>query len=186
MEETHLDENIVSEAENNYAGFWVRTFAAIIDGFALLPLSALYLLLLVGINSLALTLIGLLLAMIYKPYMEYRYGATLGKMALGIKVLSEENEALTSGQAVIRYTPWMIGNLISIYTIVLLYAAVEGLDGVDGFMQISELMSGDGNTTLSTMSSVIILVIGISVAFDSHKRGLHDKLAKTICVYKEK
>jgi len=185
MEETHLDENIVNESEHTYAGFWVRTFAALIDGLVLFPLSALYMLILVGINSLALTMLGLIAAMIYKPYMEYRYGATLGKMALGIKVVSEENEALTPTQAFMRYIPWMVGNVISTFSIVMMYMS-DGIGGADSFMEISQIMAEQGNSSLSSLSGLIIIVIALSVAFDAQKRGLHDKFAKTICVYKEK
>ena len=77
MEEVTLDDNLIKETEHEYAGFWIRVLAAIIDSFVLLPFAFLYLLVLVGINSLALTLVGLLLSACYKPFMEFKYGAIL-------------------------------------------------------------------------------------------------------------
>ena len=123
MEETHLDENIVNESEHTYAGFWVRTFAALIDGLVLFPLSALYMLILVGINSLALTMLGLIAAMIYKPYMEYRYGATLGKMALGIRVVKVSGGNPSMGELFLRWSFRLIDIFLSVGSIAALSAS---------------------------------------------------------------
>lgn len=183
MEEVTLDENLLQEVEYEYAGFWVRFFASIIDMFVLLPFSVLYLLVLFGINNLAITLVGLILQASYKPFMEYKYGATLGKMAVGIKVISVNGGGLTLNQSLIRYIPWAIGNVISIITFTMLHMSPE-LDTAEGFLELSQIMAAQGNEALSSISSLVMLIAGLSIAFDSKRQGVHDRFAKTFCVYK--
>ncbi|MBK8392708.1 MAG: RDD family protein [Saprospiraceae bacterium] len=48
--------------------------------------------------------IGILL-MCYKPFMEFQYGATLGKMAVKLKVVNLDFEKITLSQSIIRYIP---------------------------------------------------------------------------------
>lgn len=185
MEEVTLDDNLIKETEHEYAGFWIRVLAAIIDSFVLLPFAFLYLLVLVGINSLALTLVGLLLSACYKPFMEFKYGATLGKMAVGVKLISEDGEPISLNQTLTRYIPWAIGNAISIITFSMLYAA-PGLESAEGFMEISQIMAEEGNNSLSSISSLVMLITALSIAFDARKQGVHDRFAKTLCIYKDK
>lgn len=183
MEDVALDDNLTKETEHEYAGFWIRVLAAIIDSLVLIPFTVLYLLVLFGINNLALTLAGLVLSACYKPFMEYKYGATLGKMAVGIRLISEDGEAITLNQSLFRYIPWAIGNVISIITFSLLYAA-PGLESADGFMEITQIMAEQGNNSLSSISSLVMFIAGLSVAFDAKKQGVHDRFAKTFCIYK--
>lgn len=185
MEEVTLDENLTQEVEHEYAGFWIRFLASIIDVFVLLPFSALYLLVLIGINSLTLTLAGILLSACYKPFMEYKYGATLGKMAVGIKVISTEGGGITLNQTLLRYIPWAIGNAISMITFTMLYTA-PGLDTAEGFLEISQIMADQGNNSLSSISSLVMLIAGLSIVFDAKKQGVHDRFASTLCVYVNK
>jgi uncharacterized RDD family membrane protein YckC len=183
MEEVTLDENLTQEVEHEYAGFWIRFLASIIDALVLTPFTVLYLLVLFGINSLALTLIGIVLSACYKPFMEYKYGATLGKMAVGIKVISTDGGGLTLNQTLLRYIPWAIGNVISMVTFTMLHLS-PALDSAEGFLEISQIMAEQGNNSLSSISSLVMLIAGLSIAFDSKKQGVHDRFASTLCVYK--
>lgn len=182
MTDSTLYESAIEEMEWKPAGFWIRVGAALLDGLVLFPLSGLYLLILFGVDSLLLSLSGLIVAIVYKPLMEYKYGQTLGKMALGIQVTTEHGGALSLGQSIVRYLPWMIGNVISMVMIISLYADLD-LDSINGFMALSTKMSSPNQSNLSMMSSLIVIATGVSIAADKEKRGIHDKLAKTRCVY---
>ena len=110
MNDEMLDDVIAHDKEYKYAGFWIRFGAAIIDGLILLPFSLLYLLILFGVNVFAISLFGALISMLYKPFMEIKYGATVGKMALGIKVIQTNGEHISTIDGFKRFLlPWEIG-----------------------------------------------------------------------------
>lgn len=95
---------------NNYASFWQRLGAVLIDGILLNVVTTL---LFRGFSmaqggadlSVTDTSIGIsaLLTWAYSVFMVVKYGATLGKMALKIRVQSETTGAnLTYGEAILR------------------------------------------------------------------------------------
>jgi len=103
-----------------YAGFWVRYAASLIDGMIIIiPMFILGLLVfaLVSIGGLGSEGSGIFLRLfvpvliwIYFIVMTKNYGATLGKRAMGIKVISDKSENLSWGQVVLRET---LGKFIS-------------------------------------------------------------------------
>jgi uncharacterized RDD family membrane protein YckC len=111
-----------------YAGFWIRFGAKFIDGMIvaiiLLPMSFLFgfsltintanipeittLLTQIGIQTLA----GIIGRMLYTWLLVGRYGATWGKMLVGIKVVMADGQSLTYGRAFARY--W--GEIVTQFT----------------------------------------------------------------------
>lgn len=103
----------------HYGGFWIRFVGVFIDGIVMevvrIPLS----LLLVGAvvlpfrptpnpaqlttALLTLTLLGMLIACLYEVIMIRFYGATLGKMAVGVKVVRPDGGGISWGISVGRY-----------------------------------------------------------------------------------
>jgi len=147
----------------NYAGFWIRVGAAIIDGIILAVVQAL-LKLVVGLvfglgtsliideyggnsDSVALgagmlgNLLDLAIGIFYATYFVGRHAATPGKMACGIKVVCADGSRVSYLRAFGRYWAKMLSGLTC---------------GV-GF-----IMAG----------------------FDSEKRALHDYICTTRVVYK--
>ena len=100
-----LDAPAQNEGKFEYAGFWMRTAAALIDGILLsivsIPLR--YLLLsssVAPLNFFVSTILGAL----YYSFMESSDNqATLGKMAVGIKVGDANGNQLTFGNALGRH-----------------------------------------------------------------------------------
>lgn len=98
-----------------YAGFWVRFLARIIDSFVLGAAMAVVFvivgMLAVGAVSrsggsdamvgvmLMLNVVGLFVPIIYSALFVARYGATPGKMAMGIKVVRPDGHTVSTGQA---------------------------------------------------------------------------------------
>jgi uncharacterized RDD family membrane protein YckC len=81
----------------NYAGFWIRFVAVIIDGFILLALTI----------ALAITIVGLLLIiplwLCYMPVLWWKRGATFGQSALGLRVVRAiDGGPIDGGMAAIR------------------------------------------------------------------------------------
>jgi uncharacterized RDD family membrane protein YckC len=140
--------------EHEYAGFWVRFVAYLIDSFIIGGLQlVLGLLLGFAIGSLGgLTapgdaamgmvtwLFGVVIGLSYAVFFIGHCGQTLGKMALRIKVICTDGSEISYGRAALREVP-------------------------------GKFLSG------------ILLGIGyLMVAFDSRKQGLHDKIANTYVI----
>jgi uncharacterized RDD family membrane protein YckC len=124
----------------NYAGFWIRFGAVCIDALALGAVQGVLFFLFFGgtITSLVsqaaqgqnpdelsgafagafaagigmFQLVSFLLGVAYHWFLWFRYGATLGQMALGLKVVKPDGSAITSGQAVGRYFGYILSSLI--------------------------------------------------------------------------
>jgi uncharacterized RDD family membrane protein YckC len=146
----------VTLKQMDYAGFWIRFGAYIIDGIITGVVNALIsigfgLMATVAsssgdsstaiIFSLISTLLTIGISVGYETFFIGKWGATIGKMACGIKVVNPEGEKITYLRAFAR-----------------LFA--KGI-------------------------SAIILMIGyIMAAFDDEKRALHDRICDTRVVRK--
>ncbi|MGB3399999.1 MAG: RDD family protein [Candidatus Deferrimicrobiaceae bacterium] len=148
--------------EHQYAGFWIRLVARVID--LILLLAAFNLFILgdrmgadaglwaptgldngigfdqLSVENLTRGVFFLLFPVFYYVYLHGAYGQTFGKMALRIKVLNEDGSSLTYRKAFLRWLGYFLCDLT--------------------------------------------LNIGyIWAAFDMRKQGLHDKVCRTIVVH---
>lgn len=114
-----------------YAGFWIRWVANFIDGFVIgignqiiITISSL-LLYALGLPDVAIFVASITLSFaitfIYFVWLTYTKGATLGKMAVGIKVISVDNNRLTLGKVVMRE---IVGKILSTITLFVGYLMV--------------------------------------------------------------
>lgn len=115
----------------HYGGFWIRFCAVIIDGILLqlvrMPMS---LLILGAMESpfqsfqarmapmamtgamLTLTLVSMLVAFLYEVIMIRYYGATVGKMAIGVKVIRTDGNDVSWGVSIGRYFMKIVSGMI--------------------------------------------------------------------------
>lgn len=106
-----------------YAGFWIRVLAYIIDG-ALIGMIRGIVLMPFGFNMMGYrhgmspwifayagqaNLMSLALGIAYFAFFWTQYGATPGKMVLGLKVVTPEGGLISLGQAVGRYFGQILG-----------------------------------------------------------------------------
>ena len=114
----------VSPAQENaggvaYAGFWVRWVAVFLDGLILIIPN-----LIIGVifTAIGVPVLGTLLSYIvmwsYYIVMTKQYGATLGKQAVGVRVLSDKSADLSWGQLILRET---VGKILSGITLLIGY-----------------------------------------------------------------
>jgi uncharacterized RDD family membrane protein YckC len=132
-----------------YAGFWIRAAAFIIDLLIAGAAAGIISRILFGNyiyenpgNDPGQGAVSLLVNWVYFAWQESSAKqATIGKMAVGIKVCTENGERLSFANATGRY--------------------------------------------IAKILSTIILFIGfLMVAFDKKAQGLHDRLAKTLVIYR--
>ena len=98
-----------------YAGFWIRFLALIIDMFPIYTVSLLFAPIYILItkaqpNKIFSYTVGFIVVWGYFILMTYKYQATLGKKVVGIRVIPEENEDFSFGKVLVRET---IGRILS-------------------------------------------------------------------------
>lgn len=137
-----------SDVEYEYAGFWIRVVATILDGliFSLVSVPIYILLAYLGLYSLEqeeLGVIDIISSVIYAVVYIFcwvKFAGTPGKRLLKLKILdAQTGDSIGLGQACIRYVGYIL-------------------------------------------SSVVLGLGLIWVAFDNKKQGWHDKMAKTVVV----
>lgn len=154
-----------------------RALALMIDGILLLPISAVGLIF-SDLDPLVLYISNVLTALagaFYTILMHARFGQTLGKMAVRVKVLDENEGPITFGQAVIRSLPQLVPILIMI-----------------GF-QNPRFLSGGGSAFETFLAEYVIggldialvlwTIADIIICLSSEKhRALHDFIAGTVVI----
>lgn len=158
---------------NKFQTLGKRFWASILDSLILMPVNwavSFALMVFGGTQKtfmISTALVGLI-SVIYYVFMHSRYGQTLGKMALKVKVLDDSDGAINLGQAILR----------SLHQIIPVMFA---------FVSITADQSNDDSAALWTsMIYITIGVFGIADAIvwlvnDKH-RALHDFIAGTIVV----
>lgn len=187
MEENVLESGIVEQQDGEvvFAGFWIRVGAQLIDTLALVPLIGLNMAALYNWKLVWLALIINVISLCYKPFLEAKYGATLGKMALNLQVVSTDLKPISLTQSIIRSSPWLANGIYSLVLVIILSLSPEYAD-TEGFTQMALLQSQVLPSWIQTLFSLVIFVVTLWVAFNSHKRGLHDLMASTYCIKKDK
>jgi uncharacterized RDD family membrane protein YckC len=110
-----LREGVSLAATRHYGGFWIRGLAVLLD-------TVLTLIVFTGLNalfplinpSLALVVAAgqYLGAFFYHVWFVSRYGGTLGKLALGLRVITVRGENLSLGQSAGRYFAQILSGVI--------------------------------------------------------------------------
>lgn len=181
-----LDDDTAVEAKP--ATFWIRFAAALLDFLIiLLPSFLAFYFTAFSPNLLAVILVNVLVAS-YKPVLEGAYGATVGKMACKIEVTNVDGEAITWGQALMRYLPWVIGVLINIYVATVTFGS-DGFGAVDGFMSYSMFVAEAAElqrlSRIQQLVGLLPLASALVIFFTKKNQAAHDVLAETLVVYRK-
>lgn len=186
MENALLDDHLIDneqEHDFDHVGFWPRVGASLIDFLLYIPVVGLMFLNMYFLGNILVHLLLLIALTVYKPIMEAKYGATLGKMAIGAKVVSTNYQPITAATAVTRYFPFAITQLISIFSVIVV-SADHGFTTTMNFLEFSAAQSEVVPSIIDTAASIFVLVSCLAVAFSGTKQGLHDQMAKTYVVRK--
>ncbi|SEP58913.1 RDD family protein [Neolewinella agarilytica] len=174
-----------------FAGFGPRLGAAIIDGLITSPLvfGAMYFQMMSP--SLTNYMAIMVLASLYKPVLEGLYGATPGKMILKLKVVNKDYAPITLSQAFIRYTPWILGLLVTLYFAQMMFQ-IPGIEEAEGFMEYSMMLAEWQAENMSmpmrilqNLAGWLPLVSALFLFANKRKQAAHDQLAETFVVHKE-
>ena len=162
------------DASGEYGGFWIRVGANVIDGVILLIASSI----LVGMLRIAFPAASsgveysafsgsLLLKIVYAAFLHASsWQATIGKKALGMKVVDYSGERIPFGRAVGR----------EIVLFLPLFILAIGV-GVGVAVPASHIV------TFIVLFVVFLPVIGVTmVGWTKRKQGLHDRIVETLVV----
>jgi uncharacterized RDD family membrane protein YckC len=165
------------------AGFWIRVVASIVDGVVFLPVLALSIFGMFYAKNLWLCLLAQIPVLLYKPLMEANYGATLGKMACGIKVMDELGQNPNVARAYLRSSTLLVQVPFNIVHTFWLFSQ-PAFEAASGFMEISEISRSGPLRLVITILGWLYLIDCVTAAFTNRKRAIHDMIANMYCVYK--
>jgi len=185
MNETKPDaDSIFPEADIKFATFWSRFGASMIDGFiisfAVVPVTYFNV---VSWKIPSVFIITSLIEIIYKPFLEYRYGATLGKMVLGLRVVGHSYERVTLNEELRRVSFYMIPSILQFILVLRIYFSHEFLS-IKSYNQYSEYVVSANPATLWLGLIVFFLAAADCITFflNDQRRALHDIYAGTYVI----
>ena len=176
-------------ASYEYAGFWRRVAAALLDsaiGFALFPLSHFIMLWSFQHKTVLPELVYSLVWHIVFLYLVIVFGGTPGKLLMRIRIVNLSGEFLSLSAAIKRISPYLLVGIVGSFQI---YNAVNnhpGFDGHPSFMQLWEALDEYGGISpaLLIASSLFIYVDIGAILFNNKKRAIHDFLAGSFVITK--
>lgn len=175
-----------------HAGFWRRLGAGLIDGLVSVPLIPLF--------SFAYTtsitwlvpalILNTFFYFIYTVFFHYKYGATLGKLAIGIRVTQPDGSKINFEQALLRSSIdlffailYTITELIALATIdITYYNSLPKIQDVRASYIDAFLPSGSGFDIILIASQLWIFSEIIVLLFNKRKRAFHDFIAGTVVI----
>jgi len=91
-----------------YAGFWIRFAAYIIDAVILNVISWILLV----VTPLGVTWVSTIITIVYFIGFWTWRGQTLGKMAVGVKIVKTDGSSIGIGRAILRYIGYLVSSII--------------------------------------------------------------------------
>jgi uncharacterized RDD family membrane protein YckC len=176
---------IANETTVKYGGGGLRFVASLLDALVLAPLTfGISYFNIISWKSSSILIAITLLGIIYKPAMELLYGATLGKMAVKLKVVNAQYEQPNINDILIRNVFQIVPGIIMLFITVGIYNDPE-FETVTGFSEYSVWSSKFmalqfGNYAVSSL----VIIDGIVLLADKQSRAWHDKIASTFVVHR--
>ncbi len=182
-----------------YAGFWIRVVAVLIDGIAMLVVVSIIRAIAgedvfgnfagrashVSLGTqIALDLVGLGIGMAYETWMIGTYGATLGKMACGLKIVRPDGQCVTYARAFGRYLAR--GWFGILYTIVIMFtlASVTHQGAIADGRAVPRPSDPMAYGCVLGLLALVALVGYAMAGFTDQKRALHDMICGTRVIWK--
>ncbi len=174
-----------------YAGFWKRFWAMWIDVFAILPIVFIVEWLSGFSREVALLLVipSAALGWFYNIYFHGRWGATLGKMAVKIKVVDEDNGTdIGFRQALMRFSP---DALFAVLYLLALMTALHSISSAEysglSWLPRHELLQDRlpaGMGVVETLMQIWVWSELVVLLFNKRRRAIHDFIAGTVVIHK--
>ena len=177
--------------EKVYAGFWKRFGAGIVDMLVFIPFMAIvHFTQGLSLASAIITVIfSSLLYSMYAVFFHYKFGATIGKMAVGIQITFPDGSKIGLKQALLRSSMDIGFAILMVAAQVIAitnadpetYLTASWMERAEYIMPLFPAWYGMVNIAnqLWYWSELIVLL------FNKRKRALHDFIAGTVVIKKE-
>jgi uncharacterized RDD family membrane protein YckC len=165
------------------ANFGMRVVAYILDGLILAPVSGLSVYCFLALKSLPLVFLLSLPGLVYKPFMEARFGATLGKMICKLRVTDREGRNLNLMRAYLRFTPFLLLMALGVANNFWVFSQPEFQEETT-FLEMARFLQRSPFHILTTIFSWVVILECLAAAFTERGRAVHDMLAGSYCVRK--
>ena len=172
-----------------YANVGERILAVLLDGLFLIPLT-------IGMlvfNSMSLYnyyytfVVSQLIVAVYTIYLPVRYGATPGKLVIGLTILKIDGAAISYRESFLKYLPSF---LLGLFAFVIQTCNISMVDeatynSLGWIAQSKYLQSYSPISTWLQMGIMYAYFLGslLIVLLNSRKRSLSDVIAGTVVVY---
>jgi len=177
--QTSSDDTII------YATFMQRAFAFIIDCLVFIPVTLFSNFNTLSIKSLVLSFLITFIWWVYKPLMEWKFGATLGKMALKIRVVDEELQAISLNQAALRFLPYFAVSLSVLFSTIALFG-MNGFYEAHTFADFQTLEPNSSGSGTIQLTVFFFIFSCSSIVLDKKRQAIHDQISRTYCIIKKK
>jgi uncharacterized RDD family membrane protein YckC len=153
--------------EITYAGFWRRGAASIADSFILMLIWFLYFFIVGTIEVIEFStflyhyVFSLFISFFYYTLFTYSSGSTPGKMLLGIKVISSNDDELTYPRSVARFFSYYLSTLL-LFTGYLIQPFTARHQALHDFIS-NTVVIRFGNTSLISPGLIWFLFIGLII-----------------------
>lgn len=184
---TEPNQDILLDLEGThvaYSTFWQRFGAAIIDGLVLSPIAIVDYFNKWTWKSMPLLILTIIIGLAYKPFMESRYYATLGKMAMNLTIVNSEFRTPAIRNIVLRSIFDITTRILTGVTAILTFMSSEFEDIRSAVAYNNLSNSLTGATYIAVIMFLITLADAIVLLADPYRRALHDKIAKTVVIRK--
>jgi uncharacterized RDD family membrane protein YckC len=182
------EETILPGSEVKFATFWNRVGASLIDGFIIsvvvVPVTYYNV---INWKIPVLFIITSMIEIIYKPFLEYRYGATLGKMFLGLRVVGHSFGNVTVSEELRRVSFYMLPSILKFILMVRLYFSpvFRSISNYNAYSQY-EVSSNPATAWIALIVSFVGIADCITFFLHEQRRSLHDLYAGTYVIEKQR
>jgi uncharacterized RDD family membrane protein YckC len=177
------------DSNMRYAGFWPRLGAIVVDTVVLIPIIALSFWSFSSSRAVALSFELPIAALfpLYNIYFIARWGQTLGKMALGIRVVALDGAPAGYRRALLRHSVDLVFALATSVLTLFALATTTSQEfeamSLDARLELLAAKTGSLNDFVNwlvlawTASELVVLL------FNEKRRAIHDYIAGTVVVH---
>ncbi|MBI3511728.1 MAG: RDD family protein [Bacteroidetes bacterium] len=168
-----------------YGGFWKRLLALLIDGLFIAPVFIpLQWFDKTTWKNPALMIILVCFSVLFRPFFEYLFSATPGKMIMKMKVVKRDLSRIGLMNAVLRHSLIIVTGIISLYFTLRVFHLPEFQSAIT-MKEYTRLARNSGHTIIQTVVSMSIYTAEIIFLLaDKKKRSLHDRIGQTLVIEK--
>jgi uncharacterized RDD family membrane protein YckC len=182
MENSSLDDDMLRQMPQavHFASFMQRAGAAIVDFLVLLVPIGINMYNTYDMKNMALMLVLNIVMMAYKPFMEWKYGKTVGKMTLNIEVTNMNQGKANLQEILLRNSLGLVIGILGLITTFTVFSQ-PGFQEVSGFMETSMFQQQHDPIGMLSLIPVLIYLIGLFVMLGhERKQCLHDLIGSTL------